>query len=226
MGVKTSRPYPNLSGLSREQRLSLYGLAVGASLAAGAASAQANLITLDLTGLPVSSRSEFPSGGISFDVNAASAAAAVNPSPGAADFALSNFSVVGVGANGVQLNGSNKAARLTTSNFVGPAGNFGHAGSVQPFNSDWGTKNAGPVTGFVGLKFQIGSDFHFGWAQITNNNSANTITLDALGYESVAGIPAHVEPAGAAVPDQGSTLALLAIGATGLLAFRRQQKAA
>ena len=211
-----------------ENRLALYGVAAGAALAAGVSSANASLITLDLSGVPLANRTESSGTNVYFDVNAASAAAAVGPNAFAgADFALSNFSVVGVAGNQVQLSAgpNHKASRLTTSNFAGPAGNFGDRGSVNPFNPAFGTKYQGPVNGFVGLKFTIGSDIHFGWAEITNNNSAGTITLDALGYESVADTAAHVQSA-AGVPDQGSTLALLAIGAAGVLVFRRQQKAA
>ena len=229
--MKTLTPYPNLSRLTWEQRLTLYGLAAGAAVAAGASSAQANLITLDLSGLPLGDRTEtfIPTDTkVYFDVNAASAAAAVSNSPfPAADFVLSDLSVNGIGANGVQghpllVSFFQKASRLTSSNFVGPAGNFAHQGSVDAGNPSWGTPLAGPVTGFVGLKFQIGSDFHFGWAEITNTNSTRTITLDALGYESNPNTPAHVGFS-AAVPDHGSTLILLAMGATGVIAFRARQ---
>jgi len=224
--VNTSTSLPSLSRLGREQRLALYGLAAGAALAAGAPSAQANLITLDLTGLAATDRTTPVNGSLYFDVNAASAAAAVSFNPFAgADFRLTNSGGAGViglaSANRIQGFRAEffKASRLTTSNFVGPDGNFNQAANIAPFNPSWRPA----TTGFLGLEFLIGTDIHFGWANITTNSDA-TVTLNALGYESDANAAAHVEQPSQGVPDHGSSLALLAIGAAGLLAFRKQQR--
>jgi hypothetical protein len=226
----TCRPLP-------EKRLALYGVAAGAALAAGASQANANLVTLDLTGLPLSSRTTPVNGSLYFDVNAPSAAAAV----GAAYFAGADFrannnqsgfkSLATVGNNGLAVNGiagsGIKAERFNPSNSVGPANNFQSAAKIgvrfNPGTFTLGNFSPGD-TGFIGLRFAIGTDIHYGWAQLSLNNDY-TVALNALGYQTTPDAPAHVE--GASVPDHGSSLALLAVGAAGLLLFRnRQQKAA
>ena len=85
-----------------EKRLALYGLAAGAVLATGASSADANLVTLDLTGEPVANRTTPLNGDLYFDVNAASAAAAfsINSFAGA-DFRLRNAGSSYAGATGL-----------------------------------------------------------------------------------------------------------------------------
>jgi len=55
------------------------------------------------------------------------------------------------------------------------------AGFCTTFPFKW---NPVPQHGFLGLKFKIGSDTHYGWAEITVLNDFN-ITLHGFGYESV-----------------------------------------
>ena len=214
-----------------EKRLALYGVAAGAVLATGA-SAHATLITLDLTGLPTTSRSTNGTE-LFFDVNAASAAAAVSATNFAgADFRAFNFgpgpalygSISGLAAgNAIAGNQSEsfKAANLQASNIVGPDASFGQQAKVNGPVADWGLNDSG----FLGLRFMIGADTHYGWAKIETDSVGNII-VNGLGYESNPDTPAHVEDPSQApsVPDQGSTLALLAIGAAGLVAFRGCQR--
>ena len=235
-GVETSRRYPNLSRLSREQRLALYGLAVGAALAAGASSTQAALITLDLTGQPAGSRTTQLNQSLYFDVNAASAAAAFSTSNFVgADFRIANiynsFSSFAAPISGVN-NPSNGIARFfnsgiffadnfAVSHLVGPPDAFGQGAYVAYYgHGAFGTGGSG----YLGLKFIIGSDIHFGWANITVGAN-DVVTLNSLGYESDPLVPAHVEAPSSAVPDEGSTLAFFVLGAAGVAAFRgRKQK--
>lgn len=220
-----------------EKRLVLYGVAAGAALAAGVSPAEAGLITLDLTGLLSPTRTTPVSGSLFFDVNAASAAAAVGFAPFAgADFEVYNTqSKLKAGAfiNGVLPNNSiavggsesNKAARLTGSNSVGSANNFSPNAKIGedfiPAPFPFG--NFGPGdTGYLGLRFDIGGNTHYGWANITLNGNY-TVALNTLGYESVAGASAHVP---ASVPEQGNSLVLLAIGAAGIAGFRAIQRKA
>ncbi|HJT80090.1 MAG TPA: VPDSG-CTERM sorting domain-containing protein [Chthoniobacterales bacterium] len=219
--LKLSRSVP-------EKRLALYGFAAGAALAAGASPAQAVLITLDLTGEPLANRTTNGTT-LYFDVNAASAAAAFSTSSFAgADFRIDNPSppfatIVGL-APGNAIAGYQaqyfKASQLASSHNVGPGDNFGASAKIIP-----GGDFAPDDTGFLGLRFAIGADTHYGWANITTN-SGGTVTLNALGYESLPDTEAHTEmpSTGPSVPDQGSTLALLAIGAAGLVAFRGAQR--
>jgi len=236
----TASTSPRQSRSLPEKRLAIYGVAAGAALAAGASTAEANLIKLDLTGLPTASRS---TGGarndLFFYVNAPSAAAAVSSANFAgADFRLFNFfasppfggSISGL-APGNAIAGTNgesfKALRLQASNFVGPDQNFGQEAKINGPLGNWGLNDSG----FLGLRFLIGADTHYGWAKIEIDGGGG-ITLDALGYESDPNTAAHAEdpsnpPPSNGVPDSGNSLALLAIGAAGLVAFRgRQRKAA
>lgn len=238
--METYIPHPNLSRLSREQRLGLYGLAVGAALAAGASTVDASLITLDLTGQPVGSRTTPAAGNLYFDVNAASAAAAFSTSNfAAADFVIHN-SVFGTSTFSARIGGThnvnNAVARFSmsalyfannfaASHLVGPPDVFGPFGYIRTYGGN-GAFGVGS-TGYLGLKFIIGSDIHYGWANITVG-AGDLVTLNSLGYESLPNVPAHTEaPSQGGVPDGGNSLLLLATGAAGLIAFRaRKGKAA
>jgi len=227
MTASTSAPRRSLPD---NKRLVLYTAAAGAALAAGASTAEASLITLDLTGLSTASRSTNGTGNdLYFDVNATSAAAAVSSANFAgADFRLFTFgpspfygSVSGLAAgNGIAGFQEEifKASNLQQSNFVGPDQQFGQIAKVNGPAADFGLNDSG----FLGLRFLIGADTHYGWAKIETDALGNII-LDGLGYESLANTAVHVEDPsspGPSVPDQGSTLALMALGAAGLAAAR------
>jgi hypothetical protein len=208
-------------------------------LGAGVSSADANLVTLDLTGLNSADRSTNSTANLYFDVNAANASAAVSTTGtfAGADFRIFTggpipfgpfASISGLTANnGIAGHQDEffKASNLSPSHFVGPTDTF-HGSAV--IASDFGPFSAGQ-TGFLGLKFEIGADIHYGWANITVGNADYpNVTLNALGYETDADTPAHVEEPSSnpSVPDQGSTLALMAIGATGLALLRSRVRPA
>jgi hypothetical protein len=213
-----------------EKRLVLYGVAAGAALAAGVCPAEAGLITLDLTGLSSATRTTPAPGSLYFDVNAASAAAAVGFAPfTGADFVLNNnapfTSIAGLGGSnaivGFSFDLGPKAIPKSGSQFVGPTSPFSHSAKVT---GPYGFFAPGS-TGYLGLRFDIGSDTHYGWANITVNPDS-TVALNTLGYESDAGVSAHVPLSPAAVPEGGSSLALLALGAAGIAGFRALQRKA
>ncbi|MEY2537036.1 MAG: hypothetical protein QOG67_776 [Verrucomicrobiota bacterium] len=230
-------PIPSLKKLSfvSEKRLALYGVAAGAALAAGISPADATSVSLDLTGLPIGDRTTPSNGNLFFDVNAASAAAAVGFAPFAgADFRLNNFqsgfkSVAGVngtaGINGVAVGSLGKAARFSPSNSVGPANVFASNAKIGDRLNLIGSAQLGNFqpgdTGYIGLRFTIGADTHYGWADLSLNNDY-TVALLALGYDTNPDTADHI-PGGTSVPDQGSSLALLAVGAAGVIAFRKRQ---
>jgi hypothetical protein len=216
-----------------DKRFALYGVAAGAALAAGASTADANLVPLDLTGLNASDRSTNSTGNLYFDVNAATASAAVSTTAAftGADFNIFTggpipfgpfASITGLTANNGIAGGQEeffKASNLSPSHFVGPMDTFNGSAVIA---SEFGPFAPGD-TGFLGLKFEIGADIHYGWANITVGNADYpNVTLNSLGYETNADTPAHVEApsSGPSVPDQGSTLGLMALGAAGLAVMR------
>jgi PEP-CTERM motif-containing protein len=73
-------------------------------------------------------------------------------------------------------------------------------------------------TAFIGFRFNSGSGMQFGWARLTMDGApGNSFTLVDYGWGD-----AGTQIATGQVPEPGS-LALLAIGAAGLVAWRRQR---
>ena len=73
---------------------------------------------------------------------------------------------------------------------------------------------SGGGTGFVGIYIDDVDGRHYGWAEITLGSARNEITLHRFAFQ--------MEP-GAPIPEP-ATLSVLALGATGLLARRRQSR--
>ena len=91
--------------------------------------------------------------------------------------------------------------------------------------SMWSGSASGPFAnvtdGYLGLKFEINGQTHYGWARFNVSTSGwNTIdaTLTGYAYEDQADTPIHIGP----VPEPG-TLGLLALGFLGLGAWRRRK---
>ena len=85
------------------------------------------------------------------------------------------------------------------------------------WDSSWGNF-IGQSGKYLGVRFKIGDDIHFGWVQVDVNADANQATINGYGYQDVPGATAHA----GTVPEPGS-LALLAIGAAGIAARRRKK---
>lgn len=124
-----------------------------------------------------------------------------------------------IGPSGMFLDGASLANAYGKSSSTGEGkfsgGNFGSAGDK-----------------FLGLKFDISGQAHFGWAELSVSQNDGAITAQLLGdaYEACPNTPiaAGATSSGpcsvpSTVPEPG-TLGLLALGATGLFALRRKQK--
>ena len=161
-----------------------------------------------------------------------------------------------LGANAIGFLGAGPfPSRLAASATIGGAGNFLNIGilarrffsfttsftSISSFpitNSlavgvgDWQVNRVAAGRGYLGLKFLIGGlTTHYGWAEITVNSDFS-ITLHSFAYESCAdqSIDAGQTTGGASCSDtsvpEPHSAALLAMGAAGVLAYRRRRKAA
>jgi hypothetical protein len=77
---------------------------------------------------------------------------------------------------------------------------------------DW----AGGNTGYIGFQINTGADIHYGWIEVRVDADNAGGEIVRYGIEDVAGATAQV------VPEPGS-LALLAVGAAGLLGWRQRR---
>jgi hypothetical protein len=98
-------------------------------------------------------------------------------------------------------------------------------GNADPTPNSFGTLangslygNWGGITttaGYLGVKFEINGNDHFGWVHVTWDPNTSTATIDQYAYQGVAGASARVpEP---------SSLVMLGLGALGLARRRRGQ---
>lgn len=95
-------------------------------------------------------------------------------------------------------------------------------------SSNWVAPVGGPAsTGYLGFRFKIGADDHFGWVRIsvdpTGAPSPRFVTVHDAAYETV---PNTGILAGATGIPEPASLGLLALGSLGLTTMRRRKSAA
>jgi len=227
---------------SIEKRLIGYGTMSMAIAAAIAPNAGAGVVywATDAATTPVG-------GGIYFNVITGStstvSSSALSPGPTAGEFVLQNevssnlfkafikgashnkFAVVDTPSSSPNLPTS--AARLAVNTKIGPGLQFGNPGTSNAVRNNifsslasnfsavgqWNARG----TDYLGLTFDIGSQTDYGWAQITINPDY-TVTLDGVAYDDSG------NPILAGEAPEPNSLLLMALGATGLAAYRRKHR--
>jgi hypothetical protein len=105
----------------------------------------------------------------------------------------------------------------------------------QIWQAPWANEGKGVTNRYLGFKFKIGSDYHYGWARVTLTTTADSgfsATLTGYAYETipgkaiVAGATSGAEEVDALEPQLGPTsnqvsLGMLSLGASGLAIWRR-----
>jgi len=121
---------------------------------------------------------------------------------------------------------------------------FGKGSSSTNWDGQWGNGGKGLKDRYLGLKFFIHGKVHFGWARVTVTTSRKTFTATLTGYayetipnksiiagktkgpdDEVGGKQVNATSLAAPVPAP-QTLGMLALGAPGVLLWRRKESAA
>ncbi len=79
------------------------------------------------------------------------------------------------------------------------------------------------ATGYIGVSFKKNTGTHYGWIKVQTNSNASTITVLAAAYNATPGASIAAGEV-AAIPEPANAAALLALGAAGLAAYRRNRK--
>ena len=114
---------------------------------------------------------------------------------------------------------------LSAGTLVDGTGSFVRTGAIATTGTGQFQTNA---TNYIGFRFLNESDglIHFGWASVIVGAAFNTAgrNVGEIWYESAANTGILVGDTGAAATPEPSSVALLAMGAAGLLAARRRRQ--
>ncbi len=158
-----------------------------------------------------------------------------------------NLSAKALNGGGILDSKQTGALNLARSAAIGKSGNFGEygfmaerAGTAYTTAKPIGNWGSGQPNRFLGVKIVIHGATHFGWIRITVKNPTTkgklTATITEYGYETIAnkkvlaGLPsnsADVPEAKADLPTVSvASLGMLALGAEGMVAWRREENEA
>ena len=124
--------------------------------------------------------------------------------------------------------GGDQMSRLSVGAEIGGSSAFGGSASVyfeynNSFDFPWNTEADG-TTGYVGLRFAISGNVHYGWAQFTYNDISNNIILHDFAYEDVANTAIFAGDTGV-IPEPGSAALFAALAAGSIATYRRRRSA-
>lgn len=127
----------------------------------------------------------------------------------------------GVGFAGSAVPAGWQVGRLELGDVVSDALSFG-VNSAPSYGAfaylRYGGASPLDTRGIIGIEFTIGTDTHYGWAEVTALEDGTT-TLHSFGYND------EVEVASTSVPEP-SSMGLLAMGALGLAGWRGRKRSA
>lgn len=124
----------------------------------------------------------------------------------------------------------NRDRYVSRAHFTNGGFGFGTSGTmVRGDRSSQNWKWSGKGTDFVGFRFNNGAGLQYGWARVRMDGAASRFSFTVLDYAwADPGEPikaGQTSSSAVASPDEGS-LGMLAIGAAGLLAWRKKRLAA
>jgi len=214
-----------------ERELMAYSLAAGTVLL-GAAGVNATVHHTDLgAGVVLDADGEtldidFDGGGSEFTIFFGTVSYRVN-----VDFGSANASWRGGNGFGTGGTAAAGAVALDFGNNVNSGAQWGHESIHETtstygnmaFDTSWGTGTGGSFLGtsgkYLGVRFDISGNTHYGWIQVNvpGGTFPTSATITGYAYEDIA----DKQITAGAIPEPGS-LALLALGAAGLAAWRKK----
>jgi hypothetical protein len=129
---------------------------------------------------------------------------------------VTNKGVTTTTADASVLSFGTSLSGLTFSNTSPQMAAAGKGAPKQPGN--W----TGVTDQFLGLRFDINGQQHYGWAELSVGSAANGLpaTLEGWAYDTTANEPIAAGQVAPVLVPEPSSLALLAAGAAGLAAYR------
>ncbi len=204
-----------------ERELIAYSLAAGTVLL-GAAGAEAKIIHTDL-GAGVTLDTD----GATFDIDFDGGGAEFTIFFGTISYNRVNVSFASTKASwrGRNFWGNNGAEALSNGDDVNAGSQWGHSnfGASSYYGnmaSSYDTSgNFLDTSGkYIGVRFDIGGNTHYGWIQVNVPGVPDSATITGYAYQDTA----DAQITAGAIPEPGS-LALLALGAAGLAAWRKKR---